>query len=66
MVQDSNELEKGKRINPSFNSEQIELIDRLVGVLGKDRSDVVRTIFLNYLSEKNITTEIIKKKLSLT
>ncbi len=66
MTQNSNELKKGKRISPSFNSEQISLINRLVGVLGKDPSDVVRTIFLNYLSEKDITTDIIKKKLELT
>lgn len=65
MAQVSNKLEKGKRISPSFNSEQIELITRLVGVLGDNPSDVVKTIFMNYLSEKNITTEIIKKKLNL-
>ena len=63
MTQDSNELEKGIRVSPSFNSEQIALIDSLVGVLGDNQADVVKTIFLNYLSEKGITTEIIKKKI---
>jgi len=66
MKHNSNELEKGKRISPSFNAEQIALIDKLVGVLGSNPSDVVKTIFLNYLSEKDITTEIIKKKLKLS
>jgi metal-responsive CopG/Arc/MetJ family transcriptional regulator len=65
MSQNSNELEKGIRVSPSFNSKQIALIDSLIGELGDDRSDVVRTIFLNYLSEKDISTSIIKKNLSL-
>ena len=65
MTQDSNELKKGIRVSPSFNSKQIALIDGLVGELGDNQADVVKTIFLNYLSEKNITTAIILKKLGL-
>ena len=65
MTQSSNELEKGIRVGLTFNSQQIALIESLIGVLGDDRAGVVKTIFLNYLSEKNITTEIIKKKLNL-
>lgn len=63
MTQSSNELEKGIRVGLTFNSQQIALIDSLIGVLGDNQADVVKTIFLNYLSEKNITTEIIKKKI---
>lgn len=66
MSQDSNELEKGIRVSPSFNSKQIALIDSLIGELGDNQADVVKTIFLNYLSEKDITTAIIKKKLQLS
>lgn len=65
MVQISNDLEKGLRVNLTFNSQQIELITSLIGVLGDDKADVVKTIFLNYLSEKEITTSIIRKKLNL-
>jgi len=65
MVQESNKSEKKTRVNLTFNSQQIALIDSLKGVLGDKQADVVKTIFLNYLSEKDITTEIIKKKLGL-
>lgn len=65
MTQNSNEIEKGIRVSPTFNSKQIELIESLVGELGDNKADVVKTIFLNYLSEKDITTEIIKKKIKL-
>jgi hypothetical protein len=67
MKQDSNNnVTKGIRVNLTFNSKQIELIESLIGEIGDDRADVVKTIFLSYLSEKNITTEIIKRKLGLT
>ena len=66
MTQNSNELEKGIRVSPSFNSKQIALINSLIGELGDNQADVVKTIFLNYLSEKDITTAIIRKKLNLT
>jgi hypothetical protein len=59
------ELKKGIRVSPSFNSKQIELIKSLIGEMGDNEADVVKTIFLNYLSEKNISTAIIKKKLNL-
>ncbi|HJX50523.1 hypothetical protein A3K73_03860 [Candidatus Pacearchaeota archaeon RBG_13_36_9] len=66
MSQNSKEkLEKGIRVSPSFNSKQIELIESLIGELGDNQADVVKTIFLNYLSEKGITTSIIKKKMQL-
>ena len=63
MEQISNDkLEKGIRVNLSFNSKQIAMIDSLVGEVGDDRADVVKTIFLNWLSEKNITSDLIRKK----
>ena len=58
----NNKLEKGIRVNLSFNSKQVEMIDSLVGEVGDDRADVVKTIFLNWLSEKNITSDLIRKK----
>jgi len=66
MEQISNKkITKGHRVGLSFNSQQITLIESLVGEMGDDKADVVKTIFLNYLSEKNITTAIIRKKLQL-
>jgi hypothetical protein len=65
MTQNSNEIKKGIRVSPSFNSKQIELIDSLIGEFGDNQADVVKTLFLNYLSEKNITTDIMRKKLGL-
>jgi len=63
MEHNSNDkLKKGIRVNLSFNSKQIAMIDSLVGEVGDDRADVVKTIFLNWLSEKNITSDLIRKK----
>lgn len=56
---------KGKRVNLTFNSKQIEIIDSLIGELGDSQADVVKSIFLSWLSEKGITPAIIKKKLIL-
>ena len=64
--QDSNFSEKGNRVYLTFNSRQIELIDSLIGEIGDDRADVVKTIFLNWLSEKNITSSLIRKRLKIS
>ena len=56
---------KVSRVGLSFNSKQIEIIDSLIGELGDNRADVVKSIFLSWLSEKGITPSIVKKKLDL-
>ena len=56
---------KGERVGLTFNSKQIEIIESLVGELGDNRADVVKSIFMSWLSEKGITPSIIKKKLNL-
>ena len=66
MIQNSNKtVTKGERVNLSFNSKQIEIIESLVGELGDNKADVVKSIFLSWLSEKGISPAIAKKKLGL-
>ena len=54
-----------KRVYLTFNLKQINIIDTLVGEIGNDRADVVKNIFLAWLSEKGITPSLIKKRLKL-
>lgn len=56
---------KQNRVSLTFNSEQVKIIDSLVGELGNNKADVIKSIFFSWLSEKNITPAIIKKKLEL-
>ena len=48
-------------VNVRFTDEQKGIINRLVGVMGGSDAEVVRNIFLAWLSEKNILQEYIKK-----
>jgi len=50
------------QINVKFTDEQIEIISTLVGVMGGTAAEVVRSIFLSWLSDKGILSEILKKK----
>jgi len=63
--QNSNISEKGNRVYLTFNSRQIELIDSLIGEIGDDRADVVKIIFLSWLSEKDIISSLIRKRLKI-
>ena len=54
-----------ERVNLTFNEKQLKIIDNLVGEGGDNRADVVKTIFLNYLSEKNIIPDLLRKKLQI-
>jgi len=49
-------------VNVKFTDEQKEIIDKLTGVMGGSDAEVVRNIFLAWLSEKNILQEYINKK----
>ena len=64
--QNSNEIEKGHRVYLTFNNKQLDVIDTLVGEMGNDRADVVKNIFLSWLSEKGIIPELVKKRLKIT
>jgi len=50
------------QINVKFTDEQREIIKMLVGVMGGTEAEVVRSIFLAWLSDKAVLTEVIKKK----
>jgi len=63
--QQNSNLKKGIRVYLTFNNKQLNLIDSLVGEAGNDRADVVKTIFLTWLSEKNIIPELLKKRMGL-
>ena len=54
-----------ERVNLTFNEKQLKIIDDLVGEAGDNRADVVKTFFLNYLSEKNIIPDLLRKKLQI-
>lgn len=61
----SSNLIKGIRVHLTFNDKQTKLIDTLVGEIGDDRADVVKTIFLTWLSEKGITPSLIRQRLEI-
>ena len=50
-----------KQVNIKFTDEQKNIIDRLVGVMGGTDAEVVRSIFLAWLSEKNILQPYLNK-----
>lgn len=56
---------KGERVNLTLNSKQVEIIESLVGEMGDNKSDVVKTIFTSWLSEKGIASGLVKKRLDL-
>lgn len=39
------------RTSPRFTAEQISAIDRLVGSFGKNRSDVIKTLVIMWLTQ---------------
>jgi hypothetical protein len=49
------------QINVKLTNEQKEIVDKLVGVMGGTEAEVVRNIFLAWLSDKSVLTEVIKK-----
>ena len=56
---------KRERVSLTFNPKQIKIIESLVGELGDNKADVVKSIFMSWLSEKGITPAIVKKNLEL-
>ena len=50
------------QINVKFTDEQTEIVKKLVGVMGGTEAEVVRNIFLAWLSDKGVLTEVIKKR----
>ena len=59
-----NEEDSG-RVSPSFTDEQLKILDSLKGEMGSNRSDVLKSIFIAWLSEKNIAPALIRKRMKL-
>ena len=57
--------EEKDRVSPTFTPEQLKILDSLIGEMGTNRTDVLKNIFIAWLSEKNITPAIVKKKMGL-
>jgi hypothetical protein len=51
------------QVNVKFTDEQIKIISNLIGIMGGTDAEVVRNIFLAWLSDKSILSEILKKKI---
>jgi hypothetical protein len=60
-----NSKDRSARVNLTFNDAQIKVIDSLIGEIGDSRADVVKVVFLSWLSEKGVTPGLIKKRLGL-
>lgn len=50
------------QINVKLTDEQKKIVNNLVGVMGGTDAEVVRNIFIAWLSEKSILSEIIKRR----
>ena len=51
------------QINVKLTDEQLNILKSLVGVMGGTDAEVIRNIYLAWLSEHQILTEIIRKKM---
>ena len=55
-------MAKTNAIFVRLTDEQREIVKKLVGVMGDNEAEVVRNIFLAWLSDKGIITEVIRKR----
>lgn len=53
---------KSSRILVTLTDEQREIVRSLVGPLGGSEAEVIKSIFIAWLSEKSVLTEVIKKR----
>ena len=53
---------KEENINVKLTTEQREILKSLVGELGSSEPEILRNIFLIWLSEQRLISEIIKKR----
>jgi hypothetical protein len=54
---------KEENINVKLTKEQRKLLNMLKGELGSTEAEILRNIFLTWLSEKSILQDVIKKRL---
>lgn len=50
------------QIKIMLTDEQKEIVESLVGIMGGTEAEVLRTIFLAWLSDKSIISNVIKEK----
>ena len=53
-----------RRIQVVFTQEQYEMLQKLKGEMGSSDSEVVRSIVLNWLTEKSFISTTVKLKLN--
>lgn len=51
------------QINVKLTNEQREVVGALIGIMGGTEAEVLRSVFLAWLSDKQVITEMIKKRL---
>ncbi|MFH0971112.1 MAG: CopG family transcriptional regulator [Candidatus Micrarchaeota archaeon] len=52
----------GEQINIRLTKEQREIVKMLVGVMGGTEAEVIRSIFLAWLSDKGVLSDVIKRR----
>jgi hypothetical protein len=55
---------KEENINIKLTTEQRGILKKLIGEMGGTETEVLRNIFISWISEKGIASEVIKKRLS--
>jgi hypothetical protein len=51
-----------KQVKVMLTEEQKEIVESLVGIMGGTEAEVLRTIFLAWLSEKSLISSAIREK----
>ena len=62
ILPDSSDTQK---IQVVFANQQLRMIDKSIGLLGKTRAEVVRNATLFYFSDKSLMSTMIKNKMNL-
>lgn len=50
------------QVKVRLTDEQKQIVENLVGIMGGSEADVLRSIFLAWLSDKSVLSEVIKKR----
>jgi len=50
------------QVNVKLTDDQKQIVEDLVGIMGGTEAEVLRNIFLAWLSDKSLLTEAIKKR----
>ena len=50
------------QVNVRLTDEQKQIVESLIGIMGGTDAEVIRSIFLSWLSDKSLISEFIKDK----